>query len=159
MDAVDKHRKSSERKTKRARGTNFATGLSGKNGTGENPRPISCTLCSKVHHLDECAEFLKKTSSRAERLYQGERFMPRLLQAWTHCQAFPRVEDPVRYAIRNTRRHFMITTGNQKRRRRKERNPNRRNQKPTKGKGKTKSTCAPPFATWRRLVTLQSLWV
>ena len=29
--------------------------------TGGNCLPVSCTLCSKAHHLDECAEFLKKT--------------------------------------------------------------------------------------------------
>lgn len=79
MDTVDKYRKSGERKTKRGRGTKFATGLSGKKGTGENSRPVSCTFCAKVHHLDECAKFLKKTSSRAERL-QKKRVMLWFLQ-------------------------------------------------------------------------------
>ena len=55
MDAVEKYHKQSERKTKRGRGTNFATGLSGKNGSGGNSHPISCTLCSKAHHLEDCA--------------------------------------------------------------------------------------------------------
>ena len=58
MDEVEKYYKQSEGKTKRGRGTNFATGLSGKNGSGGNSH--SCTLCSKAHHLDDCAEFLKK---------------------------------------------------------------------------------------------------
>ena len=60
MNAVDKYHKQNERKPKRGRGTNFATGLAGKNAGGGNSHPISCTLCSKAHHLDECAEFLKK---------------------------------------------------------------------------------------------------
>ena len=60
MNAVDKYHEQNERKPKRGRGTNFATGLAGKNAGGGNSHPISCTLCSKAHHLDECAEFLKK---------------------------------------------------------------------------------------------------
>ena len=60
MDAVDKYHKQNERKTKRGRGTNFAKGLSGKNGSGGNSYPISCTLCSKAHHLDECAELVER---------------------------------------------------------------------------------------------------
>ena len=60
MDAVDKYHKQNERKTKRGRGTNFAKGLSGKNGSGGNSYPISCTLCFKAHHLDECAELVER---------------------------------------------------------------------------------------------------
>ena len=60
MDTVDKHHKQNERKPKRGRRTNFATDLSKKKATGGNSLPVSCTLCSKAHHLDECAEFLKK---------------------------------------------------------------------------------------------------
>ena len=60
MDPFEKYLKQRERKTKRGSGTNFATGLSGKNGSGGNSHPISCTLYSRAHHLDECAEFLKK---------------------------------------------------------------------------------------------------
>ena len=60
MDTFDKYHKQNERKTKRGRSTNFATGLSGKNGSGGNSHPVSCTLCSKAHHLDECAEFLER---------------------------------------------------------------------------------------------------
>ena len=45
----------------RGRGTSFATGLSEKNGTKRNSNRISCTLCSKRHHLDGCAKFLKKS--------------------------------------------------------------------------------------------------
>ena len=78
MDEVEKYHKQSEGKTKRGRGTNFATGLSGKNGSGGNSH--SCTLCSKAHHLDDCAEFLKKTASGTDRRYQKERFMLWLLQ-------------------------------------------------------------------------------
>ena len=51
-----------------------------KNGSGGNSHPISCTLRSKVYHLDECAEFLKKNTSGVKRLYQTERFMLSLLQ-------------------------------------------------------------------------------
>ena len=63
MDTVDKHHKhykQNEHKPKRGRRTNFATDLSRKRATGGNSLPVSCTLCSKAHHLDECAEFLKK---------------------------------------------------------------------------------------------------
>ena len=34
--------------------------MSTKKAIGGDSLPISCTLCSKAHHLDECAEFLKK---------------------------------------------------------------------------------------------------
>ena len=60
MDTVDKHHKQNERKPKRRRRTNFATDLSKKKATRGNSLPVSCTLCSKAHHLDECDEFLKK---------------------------------------------------------------------------------------------------
>ena len=60
VDTVDKHHKQNERKPKRGRRTNFATDLSTKKAIGGNSLPISCTLCSKAHHLDECAKFLKK---------------------------------------------------------------------------------------------------
>ena len=56
------------------------------------------------------------------------------------------VEDHARYAIRNTQRHSTFTTRDQKRSRWKEGAANMSNQKPTKGKGKSKSMCAPPFA-------------
>ena len=80
MDTVDKHHKQNERKPKRGRRTNFATDLSKKKATGGNSLPVSCTLCSKAHHLDECAEFLKKNPGREKRLHQGEGLMLRLLQ-------------------------------------------------------------------------------
>ena len=60
MDTVDKYHKQNERKPKRRRRTNFATDLSKKKATRGNSLPVSCTLCSKVHHMDECADFLKK---------------------------------------------------------------------------------------------------
>ncbi|XP_015763909.1 PREDICTED: uncharacterized protein LOC107342913 [Acropora digitifera] len=60
VDTVDKHHKQNERKPKRGRHTNFATGLLTKKDIGGHSLYISCTLCSKAHHLDECAEFLKK---------------------------------------------------------------------------------------------------
>ena len=60
MDTVDKHHKQNKPKPKRGRRTDFATDLSEKKATGGNSLPISCTLCSKAHHLDECPEFLKK---------------------------------------------------------------------------------------------------
>ena len=80
MDAVDKHHKQNERKPKRRRRTNFATDLSKKKATGGNSPPVSCTLCSKVHRLDECADFLKKNPGREKRPHQGEGLMLRLLQ-------------------------------------------------------------------------------
>ena len=60
VDTVDKHHKQNERKPKRGRRTNFATDLSTKKDIGGNSLSINCTLCSRAHHLDECAEFLKK---------------------------------------------------------------------------------------------------
>ncbi|KAK2564378.1 hypothetical protein P5673_011803 [Acropora cervicornis] len=60
VDTVDKHHKQNERKPKRGRRTNFATDLLTKKDIGGNSLSISCTLCSKAHLLDECAEFLKK---------------------------------------------------------------------------------------------------
>ena len=60
VDTVDKHHQQNEREPKRGRRTNFATDLSTKKVIGRNSLPISCTLFSKAHHLDECAEFLKK---------------------------------------------------------------------------------------------------
>ena len=46
-------------KPKRVRRTNFATDLSTKKAIEGNSLLINCTLCSKAHHLDECAEFHK----------------------------------------------------------------------------------------------------
>ena len=60
VDTVDKHHKQNEGKPKRGRRTNFATDLSTKKAIGGDSLPISSTLCSKAHHLDECAELLKK---------------------------------------------------------------------------------------------------
>ena len=78
MDAVDRYHKQNQRKPKRGRGTNFARGSSWQNGSGGNSQPSSCTLCSKAHHLEKCAEFLKKTARGAER--QTERLMLRFIQ-------------------------------------------------------------------------------
>ena len=60
MDTVEKHYEQNKGKPKRGSRTDFATDLSTKMTIGGNSLPISCTLCSKAHHLDEYAEFLKK---------------------------------------------------------------------------------------------------
>ena len=105
MNTDEKHHKQNERKPKRGTRTNFATDLSEKRATGGNSPPISCTLCSKAHHLDECAEFQKKPL--------GER--RDFIKVLNTLPSFAEVEDPARPVIRNTQRHFMITTGSQKR--------------------------------------------
>ena len=50
--------------------------------------------------------------------------------------SFARVKEPVRFAIRNTQRHSMISVGNQKRWKRKVETANMRNQKPVRKKKK-----------------------
>ena len=52
----DKHYKQNEHKPKGRRRPD----LSRKGAIRGNSLPLSCILCSKAHHLDECAEFLKK---------------------------------------------------------------------------------------------------
>ena len=157
MDTVDKHHKQNERKPKRGRCTNFETDLSlKKRATGGNSPPVSCTLCSKAHHLDECAEFLKKKPGREKRLHQGERLMFGCYSS-EHVAKLCRSRRPARSVIRNTQRRFTITTGNQKRWTQKEGTPNIRNQKRER---KTKlSIHVPQSAMWPKLVMFQLLSV
>ena len=119
MDTIDKQHKQSERKT--GRSTNFATDLSTKKAIGGNSLPISCTLCSKAHHLDECAEFLKKPLEDRRDFIKDYVLVATVP---TTLPSFAEINDPVRPATRDTRRHFMVTAGSQK-----ERTSNIRNQK------------------------------
>ena len=121
MDTIDKQHKQSERKPKTGRSTNFATDLSTKKAIGGNSLPISCTLCSKAHHLDECAEFLKKPLEDRRDFIKDYVLVATVP---TTLPSFAEINDPVRPATRDTRRHFMVTAGGQK-----ERTPNIRNQK------------------------------
>ena len=162
LATVEKNHKRNKRKTNRGRGTNFVTGLSGKNCSGGNSHPICCTLCSWAHHLEKCAEFLRKNASGAEKVYQTVRFMLWLLQfsVLNTLPSFANVKEPVRFAIRNTQHHSMITIGNQKGWKRKVEMANMRNQKPVKRKWKSQLfTCVLQFAMWKMLVMYLLTWV
>jgi len=56
----EKFRKPGDRRFNRGKGSSFGTNISKPDGGTRNPHSRSCTLCSKAHDLDECAEFLRK---------------------------------------------------------------------------------------------------
>ena len=114
MNTDEKHHKQNERKPKRGTRTNFATDLSRKKATGGDSFPVSWTMCSKAHHLDECAEFLKKPLGE-RRDFIKENVYASVAIVLNTLPSFAEVEDPARPVTRNTQRHFMITTGSQKR--------------------------------------------
>ena len=87
MNTDEKHHKQNERKPKRGTRSNFATDLSRKKATGGDSFPVSCTMCSKAHHLDECAEFLKKNPWEREEASSRKRAYDSVATVLNTCQA------------------------------------------------------------------------
>ena len=114
----------------------------------KNSHPIIFSLCPKIYHPDECTQFLKNPYKSEETLLHSKVYaLVVIVLSRKSCQIHDK-KHSTSLDDHNWRLEEVKTEGRSS-----------QHEKPAKGKGKSKSMCAPPFAVWPRLVTFQSLRV